>query len=581
MFPDDVGRVFNRPMSKAPILQTYLAWSVVLAVGVLLATPAIFQGLPTTSYDGWIHSQWASAFGKQFWGGELYPRWLTDLNGGLGSPAFFYYPPLPFWTTSLLQKALTHDAHSWHALGVSAGCALILSGVFALLWLRRLTDFWPAAVGAVAYMLIPYHGLIQVYWRGSFGELWGMTWLPLVMLSAHATSVDFGRPTIRLAAAYCFLILSHLPTTLIFSFVPPVYAYVVASPSRRWFAIKGTCLSMLWGIGLAAIFLVPALTLQEEVHLEEMISGYPIGPNFLGLSALTRADQHISTPLAWTSFSMLVGGGFAWLAAVRCTVDSARRQALFWGLVAILSAMLMSSLSKPVWEAIGTLRKIQFPWRFGTVLSLATAALLALGFGALGTKPPWPVRVFLACAWSVAATWIFYSINCIAPYLERIPYAPDPLLKEVPEYRPRLADKTLSSAIDRFLSGDGINRPLTFTGGNGMGKVKTWEPRRIVVAFWVGEHATILLRQYAFKGWRGRLDEKNVSFSVHVSDGLIQLQVPPGEHQVEIQLTRTAQERIGIFISGSSAFLIFGVLTYRISIKRFGGTPRVVKSDRS
>jgi hypothetical protein len=70
--------------------------------GFILTLPVLFFGAPFQGDDAITHAGWYIHFSEQFWSGDNYPRWLIGMNGGLGSPVFFYYPPVPYFLTSLL-----------------------------------------------------------------------------------------------------------------------------------------------------------------------------------------------------------------------------------------------------------------------------------------------------------------------------------------------------------------------------------------------------------------------------------------------------------------------------------------------
>src|SRR5713226_4500911 len=76
---------------------------VIIAVGIVLTLPAVVYGLPFFGDDSAVHTLWYSNFSQQLWAGEWYPRWLQGMNGGLGSPALFYYPPASYFLTSMLH----------------------------------------------------------------------------------------------------------------------------------------------------------------------------------------------------------------------------------------------------------------------------------------------------------------------------------------------------------------------------------------------------------------------------------------------------------------------------------------------
>ena len=66
----------------------------------LLVLPVWLQG-GTQGHDLFHHLLSGHYFARQLWQGELYPRWLMAMNGGFGSPTFFFYPPLPYYVSAL------------------------------------------------------------------------------------------------------------------------------------------------------------------------------------------------------------------------------------------------------------------------------------------------------------------------------------------------------------------------------------------------------------------------------------------------------------------------------------------------
>jgi uncharacterized membrane protein len=210
---------------------------------------------------------WYTEFARQFLAGELYPRWLADLNNGLGSPAFFYYAPVPFYATLLFTPFFASGDYGLHHLGASAVLACLASGLTAYLWLKRVATETPAALAAILYLSMPYHVGIDLYTRFAFGELWAFVWMPLALYFVHLMR-DEGRQRLALAGlalSYAALVMTHLPTTLIFSLVPPAYALFTTGRERKMRAVIFTGGGMLLGIGLASIYLIPAMTTQESL----------------------------------------------------------------------------------------------------------------------------------------------------------------------------------------------------------------------------------------------------------------------------------------------------------------------------
>ncbi|MEP6995769.1 MAG: hypothetical protein ABI968_14700, partial [Acidobacteriota bacterium] len=106
-----------------------LALAVMLTAGLMLALPLFFCGFPKLSQDGAIHAAASSRFASQLWNGEAYPRWIQDMNGGLGSVIRFYYLPFAYYAAAVFRRLFANDEAGWRPLGLSAGLALAGSGV--------------------------------------------------------------------------------------------------------------------------------------------------------------------------------------------------------------------------------------------------------------------------------------------------------------------------------------------------------------------------------------------------------------------------------------------------------------------
>ena len=86
-------------------------WALVLAaVAAILLAPSLLEGT-LISHSSPQNLTWAAQFADLFRAGILYPRWLPGSFGGLGSPTFYFYPPIAFWVDAVLS-VVTFDALS-------------------------------------------------------------------------------------------------------------------------------------------------------------------------------------------------------------------------------------------------------------------------------------------------------------------------------------------------------------------------------------------------------------------------------------------------------------------------------------
>jgi uncharacterized membrane protein len=145
---------------------------------------------------------------------------MMDMNSGMGSPTFFFYGSVPFYVTSLFQAVVPYRDYGWPAVGLSASLALVGSGLAAFVWLRDVAGRNGALAGALGYMLLPYHLEIDHLVRFAFAECWAFVWLPLVLACTHRCVQGDRRAVVPLAVSYALLVMTHPPSTLLFSAVP-------------------------------------------------------------------------------------------------------------------------------------------------------------------------------------------------------------------------------------------------------------------------------------------------------------------------------------------------------------------------
>jgi hypothetical protein len=572
----------------------------ITAVGIISALPALVFGLPFFGHDGPTHALWYSDFARQFWDGELYPRWLSGMNGGLGSPALFYYPPVPYYLTAPLKLLFTNDPYGWRQLGISAAAAQIASGLCAYLWLRRIARPSAAALSAALYVLMPYHLGLDLYRRASFAELWSFVWMPLVLHAARGLARGGGPWVAGLAIVYGLLAATHLPVTLIFSPVVVCYALYCAPQGGRAKALGLTLCALLLGVGLAAVYLLPALALQEYVRVEEMSGGFLYYENWF---LVTRLKPWGATAgYFWIAFVEAGLCACAYLLVRRGSDERLKREAGFWGAVAAACVLLMLPLSKPVWMIVPALQKIQFPWRFNAVMCVTLAALLALAFSVWREVRPMTGRGLRIFALLLFAFWLPYAAaQAWRAYPATRPHAKDigdinrrlGQRRDAPEYLPRavesidgshweLQERTLAALLDRVGRTDGeASRAIVLGGAGdtteasevgdadrmsdaGAARIEEWGPRRIVLRVSTPREATIQVSQFYYPGWTARAEgvPEELRISASAPDGLIRLFVPAGEHRVVLRLGRLWPERYGLFVSGATLLVLLVLLGY-------------------
>jgi hypothetical protein len=346
-------------------------WLPYLAIAVfafLLMLPAMLS--PVKLHDSfWIDWVWTDQFADQLRAGNLYPRWLPASHGGLGAPVFYYYPPLAFYPAGLLAAlGLTPYA----AILATFGLAFAGAGAAMYRWAQGRTNH-PLA-GALMFMAAPYH-VADVYGRGALAEACAIAFIPLLALGLKR--VADGRGHGLLAAAYGAIIATHLPLALLASlFLIAPYALILAGGRPR--ALLAFAAPLALGIGLAAVYLVPALALDRYRDAAVLWS-----------DPLLRPGYWLLTNAALTGMALITLKVIAVVALP--ALFMAVRWRSSWARYAIICCLVVAGLLPFFWS-LPLIRSVQFPFRalpfaefaFATAIALAPrgegriAALLAL-----------------------------------------------------------------------------------------------------------------------------------------------------------------------------------------------------------
>ncbi len=554
--------------------QKALRITALVGAGLILALPVVTLGLPRFAHDGDINVLRAMLFSDQLWDGDLYPRWLAAANAGLGSPTFYFYPPVPFYAASLFRPLFPSYPDGWRQAGWAVALALLGSGLCCYVWLRATAGTSGALGAAILYMGAPYHLAVDVYARGAFAELWAFVWMPFILYCVRGLSSGPGLVFPGLAVGFALLVMSHPPSVLIFFIVPILYA-LLPSEGRRRSAILGSTLgALLLGAGLSAVYWIPAVMTQDNASFGGMESGnFDYTKRFL-FTKLFEWDN-FDTKVSWVTLDT---AALAWCAACvagRAATGLRKRETRFWLFVTVSSVLMMTPLSAPVWRGIPLLPKLQFPFRFDVLLTLATAPLLAVCFASIPKPCPGRVRVLLTAivlavaasgaamarsAWS-AYRWPGKDSQHLASIQERLE-----LKMEGDEVRPRWAMPFSARDLRAFLE---ETDPVLFLAGEGRFTLRRFKPGDILIEVESVRGGRLGVRQFYYPGWEARLLRTDRELAVKPSEpeGWLELEVPSGHDLVRLRLQPGAPERTGLRISAASGIALL-VLVARLARAR-------------
>lgn len=551
-----------------------IALLVIVSTAVILVLPIFLKGFPSGA-DIRHHYKWAYFFCDGLREGSLYPRWLAGINRGYGSPVMFYYPPFEFYVVAAFNAIA---GNLLLAIKLSCSLAMIASGVSMYVFSRTMLSRSFSVAAAVLYMAAPYH-IFQLYRVNALAEYWALVWIPLVLDAITRIARGGGwRASAYLALCYALLLLTHIPSSLIVTATVMVYLLAITRDRRKLGqALAGGAL----GIGISAFFLVSVLFETKYVRIDRILENtYVKAFLFEDFSAwswnnlLSTADY--PNVAGYVREANLVSSSLVLLLIVVSVVLLIERRPAredgshasivraIW-LVAIVSLLMTTRLTIPLWNTFRNLQYLQSPVRWLVPATLATALLTAIAIrAAAGARR----RVVLAVSLGLA---IAASLVVGAHVSTQRPVDPEGLenkllRQDVPEYRPLWWDGLFREEFERtsivVAEGDVDVRVIDDAG------------LKQVYEISARTDATLKLRSVWFPGWVTRVDGVRVEMG-RSNEGNIQLGVPPGDHRVTLEFEESSRHIKANVVSAASLLMLAAIFysTRRARKKRETANP--------
>jgi hypothetical protein len=407
----------------------------ILIVAAVLSLPCLVAGLPGDQ-DGLYHVSNQRSFTRNFWSGDLYPRWLAEVNAGAGSPIMYILYPAPYFAAALLSPLLPDSVGqptASLAAGLVAGVAMIASGLAAWLWLRTLVMPWAAAFGAVSYMLLPYHFAVDLYSRAAVGEHAAFVWLPLLMMFAGRRVADKTCDIVGAGVGFALLVLCHLFTAILFLPVAAAYC-ALRSQGRLLQSLLRFSAALALGAALAGVYLVPLVAHQPS--FDHRLLALDSSGNFdyrhhfacFTEGFLLYAGElaaRLRIPASLLGLLPAVTAGLCAAAAAGSAVAAGRirpvEAASFAAFVAGTLAILALPPAEPLWRAAGFLRPFEFAHSLFASKVFFTTAATAMLAAAAAAGALLRLRALALLLMATAAGATFMTLPWSLPVWEAIP----------------------------------------------------------------------------------------------------------------------------------------------------------------
>ncbi len=503
----------------------------------------VTSDLPHT-HDGPVHLARMAAYYKALVDWQILPRWAGDLNYGYGLPLFNFIYHTPYLVSSLFL-----------ALGVGLvttfklvmAISYLAAGVFMYQFAKAFfKNENVALVTTVLYQFAPFR-LVELAVRGSFGELFTYTFLPLTLLGITRLMESFLPRYLLLTAVGSFLlIISHNSVSLVYFGICIAFSLFFAK-KKRVFVIAATAL--LVGLLLSSFYWLPAL-FEHKYTYGNLFMKDLYKTHFVPLAPLLFPN--ITNDPAFHVGGVSVQIGLAQTVALAATVlfffrkkkdKVLRRLFAFCLLLFAGSVVFMTEISRSAWENIAFLRQFQFPWRFLSVVLLLSALSARFLFEFKWFQKSFPIFLGLA----VLATVAFW----------KPPLGYDRLTNEAQFWNYPL-NTTYFGETDLIWSAGPAKRypnaPAEIV--EGKGQVENIMKRSNLHTYTVRAASGVRLVDHTqyFPGWRVYVDRVKVPIEFQDQNwrGLITYIVPEGSHRVKVSFEKSKVQLLGELLSATT-----------------------------
>ncbi len=578
---------------RAPAAAGFLA---IIAAAALAVSPELIWGI-SCGHDFDFHLvSWFDAL-NSWRHGIPYPHWTPSANFGAGEPRFVFYSPLTWMLGAALATVLP-----WSLVPPVLTFALLAGTGLATRALAReaLDEGASALAGCIA--VFSGYPLFTAYERSAFAELAGGIWIPLVLLYAlrnrneHAGGFwrrIIDEPVVPLALAIAGSWLSNPTVGVMACYALAALAIVSAWLQRSWQPVVRAAVGATLGMGLSAIYLLPAAWEQRWVDIHQVTedSGQTLENNWLFAHhagpALAFHDQVLHTASIIVIVMIAVTVSAIIVCKLRGRLPGLRN---WWGPLAIVPVavlLLQFSFSGPLWNLLPDLRFLQFPWRWLLILEAPMAIFLVAAF--------WPrtnakrIRIvavavcsaIFVCLTAGTSKYLYqacYVEDAVPSMLDSLQarkgyngtYEYEPIGADIERIPMNLPQACLVSNPHLVLGSNNADGELVWDASQGsceatFAAAQNSGPEHLRISGAAPHSGFLILRQLTYPAWQIKLNGQPVPLNLTRDDGLTTVPVPLGPFELTAEWTTTSDVVLARWLSGLSVFALTGICLFRRS----------------
>ena len=563
--------VSSTTLSATPIStpQRVPLWGILIAIGMaLLAGQPYVLGRLVLGTDTNFHAHRLWQTVQMIRDGYIFARWAPDIAFGFGVPLFNAHGPLPYYVAAPLAFLTGGQIYLAYLLALIA--FLIVTSLGTYFWLRQHFGEWGGLAGAAAFVFAS-DVMNNMSLRGTLAEPLAFAVLPFILWATERVIAGQGKFINRFvlvgALGFALLALNHNATLLLFTPLWLLYAGVLTLAQvrgRRRIVLGQMALILVWGIVLAAFYAVPAFIERNELTLGRILAKPELNyrNSFLSLGWLLSNPIPLDEAMMAREYPIHLGATTLLLAAFALLALAQRQRAITLRVLISLAltalcTFMMLPQALPIWDAIPLLQMLQFARRFAPLASLWLAALVAAGCWAvlqLKVAPRWlqavaPALAIGALALTAFPTQFPPATVLLGRHLDaRVVMQDEEAMSAfgttlVGEYTPAANKQLPTREKSPLLRGGQRLDPASLPPGATLVR-EVYDPLNYTVDFQTPQLFTATFNTFFYPGWGAWVDGVPVPITPSDPHGFIQVNVPAGAHQVQVNWGSTPLRRI-------------------------------------
>jgi hypothetical protein len=522
---------------------------IILAIPVIL--PYFHSGYFPTHDGEWAVVRLGDMF-RTLRDFQIPARYSGNLNFGYGYPLFNFTYPLPYYLGVI-----------FHFLGFGfvgtikiffAG-SVLLSAFFMFLASKILwKNSWAGIASAALYAYFPYR-MVDLYVRGSIGESMSFILFPLLFyLAIKLINKQSFVLVASVGVCVASLVMTHNIMTVLFM---PLYIIFICTQAfyKNKETIKALIISIFLGFGLSAFFWIPAILEKGNI----LLSKIPIADRnlyFVTPKQFIFPSWGYGAPTDVNGFSYQLGMVHLVIFIVIILFllslliknkynlkDESTKIACLLVVITLFYIFLLFKPSELLWKYTPLLSEINYPW-----ISLGVVGfLVSLSAGFLSRQYVGRCLVIVLAVAAVFAVLPYakpqYYINKGDNYYLTNDATTTSSNELMPLWVKKIPSKRLTDKVEI---------------SEGIGSVKNVFASSRQINFSVDTLTKIGVRinTIYYPGWKIFVDAINTDFSFDNEQGVMEINLAPGRHNVSARFQETPLRFISDVISLLSVVLL-------------------------